>query len=383
MNPSPTAFQPPVLAAPEPTKLEKAQVFAVKAQERLANVHSHALLNGYSTLVKIPAAEFGTVELFELYRAKGAQALFKAVDGAAGEKLYPFVEELRRIPPVLGFQNLTVPVEIPGSGPLVEGDRTHFEAVLKGVALAPVLDAHSTAKESDQEPDVEYALMAFRSGRKVGFGASSLSDLELGVVLQREGLRVMREVARSGTFHAPRLRSLIPDIQSVPGNSLNFVRLTDIELFRTLRGYESKGLSPEELDREKAGLAARYLKLRPYFEENLSPGPDFDLNKDVPELKGCELAPKEPDFLAAHNRWRAAFTEVAALEIILALEAHKLEKKAYPEKLDVLLKGYLNRMPEDLFAADRKFGYKKTTDGYLLETVSAHIPGHKNGRYRW
>jgi hypothetical protein len=52
--------------------------------------------------------------------------------------------------------------------------------------------------------------------------------------------------------------------------------------------------------------------------------------------------------------------------LILALRAYRLEHGRYPDKLEALVPAYLSKLPEDPFAAQGGFGYKKDNTGYTI-----------------
>lgn len=379
-SPALSATQPEQFVARRPprpqTSAEKAQVFAQEAKKRFDNPVQHPGLNAYSEIIKLPAAEHGTTALYDLYRKKGSQALFDAVDGKAGETLQPFIAQLKEIRSLLRYQYLTVPVEIPKSGPVVFADDSKFIDVLKGVALAPILEAHSSSQQPGYKPRTEYPVMALQFGRKVSFHASCLEHLELGVAMQMEGLSALRKVVKARVLSFQEISGLIGLIQALDGNDGDFLRVADGEyLVAVHKVRENQGLSKSQLDKELNGLADRYLKLRPYFEKQ-GPAPK-ELAQDG------QLLGKGKDLLGPYDRWRAVSTSASALQVMAALELYRLEKKSYPEQLSSLLTRYLPRVPLDYFSKDGQFRYKREGDGYRLETTTSKIPGHREGIYRW
>lgn len=366
---------------PPPGAIDQAAVHAEEARLRFETVARHPGLNAYSEFIKLPAAKYGTTQLYDLYKSKGPQALFEAVEGPAGEKLQPFIGEIYEVKSLLRYQYLAVPVEIPLSGAPVVSDDSKFVDVLKGVALAPILDLHSSSAEADYEPSTDYPILTLRVGRKVSFNASSLKHLELGVDLQMEALAVLDRLLKSRSLSIRQLQGLIVELQSLSGNDRDFLRVADGDYLLAVRRFEGLDLKPDEQARELRGLASRYLKHRALFVKH-GPAPK-DLGQPVPEAAGCEWVGKEKDLLGPYNRWRLATTRIAALELKAALELYRADKKQYPENLSELRKGYLTRLPLDLFSQDGKFAYKRDGDGYLLETRSDQIPGHRQGVYRW
>jgi hypothetical protein len=368
--------------APVTPPAQLAQVHANEAIARHANATNHPELNGYFELIKVPAAKHGTAALYDIYRKRGSQALFAAVDGGAGEKLEPFVNEIRKIEGITKYQYLTVPVQVPSIGPLVMADDSKFLDALKGLALAPVLDARQATLDPEYEANsIDYAVMAVQAGRKVAFQASCLAHQTFGLELQSEGMTALENLLKSNKLTVAQIGDLIVGLQTVEGNERDFVRVADAEYLSAVRRFENQGLDDSRLAKELNGLAARYLRIRPLFEKHGVAPPNLaDL---PPEAKGCQMVGKEPDLLGPYNRWRAAATRLSALEIRAALELYRSAHKSYPDTLTALRGKQLTRMPKDFFSQNGQFAYSKEGKTFRLETVSPDVPGAKSGRRRW
>ena len=76
--------------------------------------------------------------------------------------------------------------------------------------------------------------------------------------------------------------------------------------------------------------------------------------------------------------WQQLKNELGGVRLMLALEIYRDEQGGYPESLDALAPGILDAIPEDPFAADGRFVYRRidrSSDehgrGYLLYSVGA------------
>lgn len=378
-RPTPDTFPTPVVVpqpvvTQTPSAAHRAAVFAEQARVRLSTTFEHPGLNAYFEVIKVPAAEYGTTELYDLYKERGAKALLAAVDGPAGEKLQPFIARVQELSSLTRYEYLAVPVEVPLSGRPTVSDDARFVDALKGVALAPILDLHSSTSGPDYEPSLEFPLVALQLGRKVSFDATSLKHLTLGVDLQMEGLVVLQDLIKKRRLSVAQLRRLVAHLQSLEGNDGDFARVADGEYLFAVRRFENLDIESEKLSRELNGLAARYLQLRSMFEEH---GPQVRELTLPPEAVGCELVSEEKDLLGPYNHWRKAMTQAAAVEIMAALELYHATEKRYPEELSALLKGYLTRLPTDLFGPGGEFDYRLEGTGYVLESLS------EVGAHRW
>jgi hypothetical protein len=70
-------------------------------------------------------------------------------------------------------------------------------------------------------------------------------------------------------------------------------------------------------------------------------------------------------------RWNCARAETnhALLMLMLALQAYRLEKGAFPEKLDALVPAYLKAIPADPFGGGETLRYKKDGAAYKLWSI--------------
>jgi hypothetical protein len=360
---------------------QQAEAYLQEAKTRHDNVTTHPDLNGYFRMIDVPAAQYGTSRLFDLYRSQGREALFQAIDAGAGAKLDPFIAQMRKLEGMAEAQYLAVPVQVPPSGPLSMADETRFLDVLKGLAMAPVLDERQTTLEPDYEPSADYSVLAIKIGRKVAYQASTLKHHELGLVMQEEGMAVAERLLKKKALGPEKLRFLISGLQSVEGNTRDFVRIADAEFLAAVRRFQSLKLEKARLSKELNGLAARHLRWRPHFEKN-GQAPS-DLAALPPEAAECQLVGQEPNLVAAHNRWRSVGTRLSALELKAALELYFADHGTYPDSLEALLRKYLTRLPPDHFSSDGKFHYRREGDSYLLQTLSPDVSGAQRGVRRW
>jgi hypothetical protein len=99
---------------------------------------------------------------------------------------------------------------------------------------------------------------------------------------------------------------------------------------------------------------------KPYADRTRSdPTPDDPLTRML-----------APPFVGAHLKQVASEeSQIALLNLALALRAYRIEHGAYPSDLGQLVPAYISRVPDDPFAHSDPLIYRKEADDYVLYSV--------------
>jgi hypothetical protein len=116
---------------------------------------------------------------------------------------------------------------------------------------------------------------------------------------------------------------------------------------------------------------AAWAKFTPY-ERKMGQEPDPDLFVEkLPSARFLLLRTLLPSLTRAAELSYRNKAEYEATETVLALRRYRLDKGQYPDRLEDLLGGYLERPPMDPYSAG-PLVYRRTGDGFTLYSVAAN-----------
>lgn len=350
--------------------------YAEQGKQRLEYMRKAPEGNGYDRLVGLKASKNGLLELSALAEKEGPKRLFQVLDGPAGKKGGQLYKDYGTIWTASSYRHLAAPVEVPKTGVIPIPDSEKFVKVTTAMLLIPRIETRNPNHSDKLDTLLKMATIA----RTISLGAPTVEHYAQGTALQMEALNGIASVYKSGKLKPERLREQIASLQVFICNQAEMQPILDTEYVMAQRRLESAGLTPPELEKEKEGLAAKFLALRPLFGDPKAAEKAFKPEAKIPELVGCKLANKELEFSQALAHSRLALTQLGAVELLAALEVYHGEKKSYPDSLEELVPSVLSRMPTDWFSKDGKFVYHRKDKGYTLESVSAALP---RGRVAW
>lgn len=244
-------------------------------------------------------------------------------------------------------------------------------------AIAGGIDEAAATGEADAA--VAWAELAHRIELGVGVHAGYAGTVErcrVGSITDR----AVRSAVSAGLFSSGlgppdavenRLGDLIG--LCIEGGPFGIELTTRLERERALRRAVESGASPsdrrrierlfEDLEGSHRGRAASADRARAFLDE-------------LAQGRHPGVASLLPDVTAATDARRAARAERAGLQMMLALERHRLRRGAYPDTLDALVPDQFIRLPVDPFGFGEGFGYRvlepaapTPAGGYLLWSV--------------
>lgn len=355
---------PPADRRVQESPLDEAERFSRLNLARLSQVPTDPQFNGYQELAQLKARQGGLLALHRLRLEKGPNAFGAEIRKWLEKETSPLGEDIADIKKALGKPTVTAILKIPETGPVEVPYSFEFEKVESALGTLPFV------YEQFSKPDdrLHGYLFALDIGRKLAFNAAVWDHYRPALELEESALIHITALIRDRSTTSELARAAIPRLQGQVGGPQEMLPLLDNGYLIATRLLQKEVTSAEDLGVEQTGLAVRYLKAREAYLLERPPESGFRLPGDLPQTAGSKWAVKQPDFLEFLGRSRRVATQLAAVELIASLEAHRLEKGGYPEKLDLLVPGYLTRIPADDLSKSGLFTYQSDGKKYRLSS---------------
>jgi hypothetical protein len=361
---------------PKPNQTSVAHQYLEQTKVRLGQTPKDPEFNGYRSLASIKMQKDGLLQLHARFKKKGEAAFVSELAPWEQLKASPLSEEMPKVKLAIRKPSLSAPLEATESGPIEVPQAAAFEAAASALEILPSI----YAKNPELEDQIEGYLLTLEIGRKISLDAAVMKHYLLGLTLQERALDKLRTLLKKHELTAEASRGLVVGLQMELSSPQELLPVLDTEYYLATRLLESQKLDPQIMEKEQIGLAARYLKMRPYFAGAEPIPKDLKVPDELLEWTDCAWASKQLSFLPQLERSRRGATQLAAVELMAALEAHQLDKGNYPLRLEELVPAYLTRIPEDGLSPDGHFEYVPDKKGYRL---SSHPKSKKADVIDW
>lgn len=352
---------PTVQQRAEESPVNTAARFLAANQARLSQVSQDPQFNGYQDLVGLKRREDGLLQLHEVRLKSGEGAFGQKIDRWLSKKDSPLGEDVKAIKVALGKPLVTAHLTVKENGPVVVDLDKDFTRVV--TALDTLCYVYDRFPDSDDR--LMGYLLVLDMGRKLSFNAAVWSHYRLGMALQQAALGRVSALLRAKDADLALTRAAIPRLQAEVGGPQELLPVLDNEYLVATRGLE---LSTPDIDRRQAEatrLASSYLQAR---ESSLTEEPP---EKGYYQPDSSHKGEPALNYMKCLGQSREAATQLAAVELIAALETHRLETGSYPLKLEQLIPGVITRIPTDSLSSGGKFTYQSDGKSYTLTSLLA------------
>lgn len=357
------ATNPPLPTArqrSEESPVNTAARFLAANEARLGQVSQDPQFNGYQELARLKERADGLLRLHQVRLKSGEKAFEQRVDPWLDKKESPLGEDVKALKKALGKPLVTAHLTVKKSGPVVVDSEKDYTRVVS--ALETLCYVYDRFPQSDDR--LMGYLLVLDMGRKLSFNAAVWNHYRLGMNLQQAALERVTGLLRAKDADSALTRAAIPRLQAEVGGPQELLPVLDNEYLIATRELEKSVPDVGGRQTEADRLASSYLLAR-----------ESSMTEEPPE-KGffqSDSSAKEEstlNFMECLGQSRKAATQLAAVELIAALETHRLEKGSYPLKLEQLIPGVITRIPTDSLSPGGKFTYRSDGKSYTLTSLA-------------
>jgi hypothetical protein len=265
-----------------------------------------------------------------------------------------------------------------------------MRAIAQGLAVNGIyLEMNGKPREAARN-----YLLAIRYGALIGTNGTLITQM-ISVAIEAIGSGPLLVELSKGSLKKDDYLHIIAALEALPIEKDNFLKAMDEEYARTLNTLDDMSagrgnflntgaimpgqtLQPGRikfiLEREKKIYMNVHLRYRPCYE-TLTVPKDLGINieSDMKALrrKLSIISPiLIPNFTRAILQKRMMLTRIAALKVVAALQAYKIDRGAYPPELKDLCPGYLKEVPQDYMSKDKCFIYALKGKSFTLSSRS-------------